>query len=79
MQNMMNLPGGPKQDTSNYPKFVYVVDGEVAHLVRIPPEVEWLLAMYRSNPIIVEVNPNDEVSHGYIYENGSFRKPTEGE
>ncbi len=76
---MMNLPGGPKQDTSNYPKFVYVVDGEVAHMVRIPPEIEWLVAMYKSNPVIVEVDPKDDVQYGYVYENGSFRKPTEGE
>jgi len=76
---MMNLPGGPKQDMSNYPKFVYVVDGEVAHMVRIPPEIEWLVAMYKSNPVIVEVDPKDDVQHGYVYENGSFRKPTEGE
>ena len=76
---MMNLPGGPKQDMSNYPKFVYVVDGEVAHMVRIPPELEWMIAMYKSKPVIVEVDPKDDVQYGYVYENGSFRKPTEGE
>ena len=80
MQNMMNLPNGqPPQDISKFLKFVYVVDGEVAHIVRVPPEAEMMVAIYSSNPTILPVDPNDDVQFGYLYENGKFRRPDGGQ
>jgi uncharacterized membrane protein (UPF0127 family) len=76
---MMNLPNnGQMPDISNYLKFVYLVDGEVAHIVRVPPEAEMMIAIYQSKPVILQVDPTDDVQFGYRYEDGKFFRPSDG-
>lgn len=77
---MMNLPNnGQMPDLSKYLKFVYVVDGEVANIVRVPPDAEMMVAIYKSKPVILEVDPADDVQFGYRYEDGKFFPPPAGE
>lgn len=42
-------------DMSNWRRFAFVVDGEVAEIVSFPPENERQVAIYSSSPQIVEV------------------------
>lgn len=78
MQHMTNVPNaGQPIDVTNYPKFVYICDGEVAHIVRIPPEVEFLIAVMSSNPTVLKVDPNEDIQHGYLYIDGKFVPPDE--
>lgn len=78
MQHMTNVPNhGQPIDVTNYLKFVYVIDGEVAQVVRIPPEAEMMVAIMQSKPLILEVDPKADVDYGYIYDGESFHPPAE--
>jgi uncharacterized membrane protein (UPF0127 family) len=77
MQNPPNFEQGIPQDLSSYLKFVYVVDGEVVHIVRVPPEAEMFAAIMKSKPLILEVDPADDIKYGYTYDGKKFTSPSD--
>jgi len=60
---MANLDSTPRH-------FAYVVDGEVAHIQSLHPEIhplyEQLVAVMSSNPKVIEINPS--VGFGDLYD-----------
>lgn len=59
--------------------FAYIVDGEVAHIQSLHPDIhesyERLYAVFSSSPTIIEINQS--IGLGYVYnsESGSFSEP----
>lgn len=62
-------------DMSKYAWFAYVCDGEVGDIIMMPLTMERRVAVHKSNPIIVQITPEQQVMMGDIYENGTFSRP----
>ena len=60
-------------DITNWTKFAFVCDGEVADIWVFPPDAERKLAVLSSNPTVVEVDGTVRV--GDVYSNGQFVRP----
>jgi len=62
-------------DPSTLVTFAFICDGEVAEIIKIPPNNERVIAALQSEPIIVQVNQGKNVTWGDRYVNGEFVKP----
>jgi len=65
----------PNIDPTTLIPFAFVCDGEVAFMMRIPPQNEHFIAVLQSNPVIVQYPKNADVQMGDRYVNGEFVKP----
>lgn len=63
----------PQYDPKTLLGFAFVCDGEVAFIIKMPPEQEHFVAVLQSNPTIVEFK-DDEAALGYKYVEGKFIK-----
>lgn len=59
-------------DITNYPKFAFVCDGEVADIMVFPPDAERWIAVLSSNPKVVRFDYGVEIGDGYV--DGQFVK-----
>ena len=65
----------PDIDPSTFISFAFVCDGEVAFIIKMPPQNEHFAAVLQSNPTVVQY-PNDaDVQMGDRYVNGEFVRP----
>lgn len=55
-------------------KFAFVCDGEVAWILGVNPQSEHTISVMESNPVIVRLNEEQNVSIGDAYSNGEFSK-----
>lgn len=62
-------------DTSNWNTYAYICDGEVAHIMKIDPNNDYMNAVLSSKPIVIQAKPGEEVGMGYTYEDGKFYPP----
>lgn len=72
---MENQITAPIPDMTNWKTFVFVCDGEVAEMMKLPPVAERMIAVLSSNPTVIEINSNQSVQIGDLYKDGRFSKP----
>lgn len=72
---MENEIFNPLPDMSNWETFAFVCDGEVADMMKLPPAAERMIAVLSSNPVVVKLDPNQDVNFGYLYKDGKFVRP----
>jgi len=53
-------------------QFAVVVDGEVATFIAFPKDREMNIAIYKSNPIFIEVSPDNIPAHGDLWDGEKF-------
>jgi hypothetical protein len=63
----------PQYDPKTLLGFAFVCDGEVAYIIKLPPEQEHFVSVLQSNPTIVEFK-DDEAAMGDKYVEGKFIK-----
>jgi hypothetical protein len=54
--------------------FAFVCDEEVAWILSIPAASELAIAVLQSNPIVIELDENENVRMGDSYKEGKFIK-----
>lgn len=67
-------------DGRTYKKYAFIVDNDVAWIHSVDTQLEQLIAVLESNPIIVEVPEsieNEIKLNGWTYSNGVFTAPSE--
>lgn len=72
---MENEIFSPLPDMTNWETFAFVCDGEVAFIMKQPPALEHMNAVFSSNPTVIKVEPNQDVEMGYLYKDGKFVRP----
>jgi len=60
-------------DLTNWKKFAFICDGEVADIWIIPPDAERKIAVLSSEPVVVEIDST--VMIGDVYADGQFSRP----
>ena len=55
--------------------FAVVVDGEVGTFIAFPKKDEMLVAIYKSNPVFVEVSPKQKPGLGFQWDGNKFSAP----
>jgi hypothetical protein len=59
----------------NMVHFAVVVEGEVATFMNFPKQAEMLIAIYKSNPIFIEVPFDQKPSLGFQWDGSKFSEP----
>jgi hypothetical protein len=62
-------------DTTGWPTYAYICDGEVAHIAKVQPGNNYMNAVLSSNPVIIRVPDDKEIEMGYKYAEGVFSPP----
>lgn len=61
-ENVLSQP----PDTTNWPKFAFICDGEVADIMVFPPDAERWIAVLSSNPTVVRFESGVKVGDSYV-------------
>lgn len=74
MENLSNIANGWVPDPATQVFFAIVCDNEVVSYIAFPQESEMNLAIYRSNPIFIEVPHTKMPQIGSIWDGKEFKE-----